>query len=170
MARIAYVFTRRLKDTSSGPFWRPWVGGSPVTSLSPAASTPLQGSPAKLRIRLGDHRDVMGEFSPVSDSLDNTRELPESILSFPATNQPVSETALKDMLVLLRGTTHAHIMKLTKHFTGEIPAIGSRVDHIENKMDEFAHTINDLVDAHDDNTDERTWIKARVLIWRIAPE
>lgn len=91
-----------------------------------------------------------------------TRELPDSILLFPASNQPVSETTLKYILVSLRGTLHADIVQLTKHFTGEIHAIGTMFDHIDNKMDEFAHTINDLVDTHDDNTCEQTWIKAKL--------
>lgn len=102
----------------------------------------------------------MGEFYHNSDSLNITRELPDSILSFLDTNQQVSETALKDMLVSFRGTIDADIMQLTKHFTGEIH--GSRVDHIENKIDVFAHIINYLVDAHDENIDEHYWIKAKL--------
>lgn len=105
----------------------------------------------------------MGEFSPIPNSLNLTRELPDFILSFPVTNQPVSETALKYMLDSLRGTLHADIMQLTKHFTGEIHATGKRVDHIETKMDKFAHSINNLLDADDDNVDEHTWFKAKLV-------
>lgn len=36
------------------------------------------------------------------------------------------------------------------------------MDYIENKMDEFEHTINDLVYAHDEKVDEHTWIKAKI--------
>lgn len=29
-------------------------------------------------------------------------------------------------------------------------------------MDKFAHTINDLVDAHDENVDENNWFKGKL--------
>lgn len=63
----------------------------------PRATTLLQGSPAKLRIRLDDHGDTTGKFYHNSDSIDVTRALPDLIWSFPDTNQSVSETTLKDM-------------------------------------------------------------------------
>lgn len=36
------------------------------------------------------------------------------------------------------------------------------MDYIENKMDEFAYTINNLFDVHNENVDEHAWIKAKL--------
>lgn len=46
-------------------------------------------------------------------------------------------------------------------FSSEL-AIGSRVDHIENIMGEFATINNDLVDALNENKDKRNLIKAKL--------
>lgn len=65
-----------------------------------------------------------------------------TIFTFPTSNQPVLNTTLKDLLISFRGTLHADILHLTQQFKEEVQAIGSRVDHIENKTDVFAHIIN----------------------------
>lgn len=135
---------------------------SPHASSSPAASTPLMGSPAKSRIRMEDNSDLLGELTPTCNSLDVTMELPDSIASFPTSNQPIMDATMKDMLLSLRDTIHADILHITRQFKEEMHAVRSRVEHIENKMDEFVHTINDLVDAHDEHMDEHTWIKAKL--------
>lgn len=40
-------------------------------------------------------------------------------------------------------------------FNKEIQAVGNRVDHIEAKMEKYAETINDLVDANDERKGDK---------------
>lgn len=47
-------------------------------------------------------------------------------------------------------------------FNRDIQEIGSRVDHIETKMEEYATTINDLVDAHGKREADTDWLKAKL--------
>lgn len=100
--------------------------------------------------------------SHASDSVDDTRELPESIASFPTSNQPLLDTVLKDMLVSLRSSLQADMMNCMHRLSGELREVESRVDRIENKMGEFASTINDLVDASEAQDGESEWIKKKI--------
>lgn len=60
-------------------------------------------------------------------SLDDTRQLQDSILTFPTTNQLVLDTTLKDMLVFLRSTTYADILSLVQKFKFDIHEVSDRV-------------------------------------------
>lgn len=82
------------------------------------------------------------EASLVTESGDDTRELPDSIESFPTSHQPVMDTVLKDMLLSLRILLQADMMKCMHKFNSDIQAVESRVNHIEHKMEEYASTIN----------------------------
>lgn len=95
-------------------------------------------------------------------SLNDTRELQDSILEFPTKNQPVIDTTLKDMLVSLRSTLHADILTLTSHFKTEMKAVNNRVTHIEHKMGEFAGAINEVIDAHNEKDDEIPQLKSKM--------
>lgn len=114
-----------------------------IYSPPPSASS----SPAKSRQRMSvEHADTE-EVSGLNSSLDDTRELQDSITDFPTSNQPVMDTTLKDMLVSLRSTLHSDILAITHQFKSEVKAVSNRVTHIESKMGEFANTFNDMVDA-----------------------
>lgn len=80
--------------------------------------------------------------SPITDSEDDTRELPESI--------ELLDTVLKDMLLSVSSTLQADTMTCMHRFNSEIQAVESRVEHIENKMGEYASIINDLVDSNEE--------------------
>lgn len=122
------------KDTS------PQHSDSP-DSLQSYPSSPPSGSLAKAKFRL-DGAGCSPTMSPITDTGDDTRELPESITSFRTMNQPVMDTVLKDMLVSLRSTLQADMINCMHRFSGEIKAVESKVEHIEGKMREFASTIN----------------------------
>lgn len=66
------------------------------------------------------------------------------------TNQPVSDSTLKDMLVSLRSSLHADRIECMRGFKTDINELGERVDHVEHKMGDFASSFNSLVDAHND--------------------
>lgn len=74
----------------------------------PCASTPLSCSPAKSKPRLALEAQ---KVSSGLDSMEDTRELTECINEFPTTDQPLSDTTLKDMLVSLRSSLHTDMMK-----------------------------------------------------------
>lgn len=74
-------------------------------------------------------------------------------------NQPVLDTTLKDMLISLRSTIYADMMR---KFNTELTAVGDRVDHIEGKMGDYATTINYLIDAQEASDEEQTSIKAKL--------
>lgn len=99
-------------------------------------------------------------MSPALESGEDTREMPDSIETFPTQNQPVMDTVLKDMLMSLRSTIQTDMASCMSRFTKDIQAIGDRVDHVEVKM--YAHTINDLVDAYEEKEGENEWIKAKL--------
>lgn len=128
---------------------------------SAEASTPLSLSPVKSKPRRAPDLD-REKVSTCQEPLDDTRELAETINSFPTNNQPISDTELKDMLVSLRSSLHADMMECMRGFKTDINEMGERVDHVEHKMGKFASTFNSLVDAHNDQTNEVAWLKANV--------
>lgn len=138
-------------------------GNHPPKSYSSAIQnsyppSPSNNSPAKSKPRLyGNGLGPAG--SPASDLGEDTREMPESIESFPTQNQPVLDTVLKDMLLSLRSTIQTDMATYMHRFNRDIQAVGNRVDHIE---EEYAETINDLDDAHDEREGENEWMKAKL--------
>lgn len=102
------------------------------------------------------------EVSGFNSSLDDTRELQDSINDFPTLNQPVINTTLKDMLVSLRTTLHADMLAITQQFKSEVTAVSNRVTHIESKMGEFTTTFNEMVDAQNDRDEEIVQIKTKL--------
>lgn len=102
------------------------------------------------------------EVIPNTDSQDDNRELPDSITTFSTSNQPVSDTTLKDMFISLRSTIHSDMITCMQKLNTELNAMGDRVDHIETKMGEYATTINNLMDAHNTNEDEHLRFKAKL--------
>lgn len=108
-----------------------------------------------------DATDSSHELCRGLDSGEDTRDLPDSIDPFPTNNQPVLDTTLKDMLVSFRSSLHADMLSCVHKFGVKLRET-SRVDHKETKMEEFAITINDLVDAHDPNEEEMDAIKVKL--------
>lgn len=56
----------------------------------------------------------------------------------------------------------ACVSQLKTELKGELRQIGNRVDHVENKMAEYAGSFNELVDAHNAREDDVEWLKAKV--------
>ena len=144
------------------------LGGerSPRTAQTSPPNTHLStpspsDSPVKTRMRL-DGAGCGPAVSPVTDSGDDTRELPDSIATFPTSNQPVMDTVLRDMLVTLRSSLQADMMNCMHRVSGELREVEGRVEHIESKMGEYASTINNLVDASEVQEESSEWIKNKL--------
>lgn len=108
-------------------------------------------------------------MSVTKASLAITRKLQDSILEFPTKNQPVMNTVLKDMLASLRSTIHADIISLAHQFKSEVAEVSQSVTHIENKMEEFASTFNEMVVSHKERDENMHWVKSKQQIWNIGP-
>lgn len=138
----------------------PCYQGSSV-KCSPNASTPLSRSPVKSKPCL-EPGNLSNKMSTGHNSLEDMKELVDTINVFPTANQSPSDTTLKDMLVSLGSSLHTDMMECLKNFNNEVGEHPGRVDHIEHKMGEFAPFHNSLIDAHNDRNDKVTWLKAKI--------
>lgn len=86
----------------------------------------------------------------------------DPIANFPTSSQPISDTMLKGMLLSLRASLQSDILTGIKKCQADVQAIGSRVDHVEQKMGECTCSFNTLVDAHTTQNEEITWLKDKV--------
>lgn len=104
------------------------------------------------------------EVSCFDSSLDDTKELQDSISEFRTANQPVIDTTLNDMLVSLRSTLHTDILAPAQQFKSEVSEVNKRVSHIETKIvEEFASTFNNLVYVHNDIDNEIMRMKIKMV-------
>lgn len=85
-------------------------------------STPASDSPEKARFRLdGEHRKQ--EVSPNGDTGEDTRDVPNTIEEFPTNDQPVMDTALKDIFVYLRSSLKSDLASYMHRFNNELQAV-----------------------------------------------
>lgn len=56
--------------------------------------------------------------------------------------QPILDSALKDMLITLRGALQHDMANFMRPKNRDIATIGDRVDHLENKMSDYALAHN----------------------------
>lgn len=54
------------------------------------------------------------------------------------------------------------MVSLTSRFSAEVHSLGDRVHTVESSMSDMVTTINDLVEAHEENIAERHWLKAKI--------
>lgn len=47
-------------------------------------------------------------------------------------------------------------------FSSDMQGLGERVQHIERKMDASTITVNNLIDAYKEQSDNTDWIKAKL--------
>lgn len=70
-------------------------------------------------------------------------------------------TLLNEMLLSLYYSMHADILALNKQFSSEVCSMVDRVPNIGESLGEMTTTIEDLIEAHDECFEERTWTKAK---------
>lgn len=109
---------------------------------SPQSST---ASPAKNRAK----KDINTEADQ------HTLTHPNDELGlFPTSDQAVSQTVLKDMMLALRSSLQQSFTTALSSQQVAIDTLGERVDHVETKLAEFSTAHNELVDAHNNMEDE----------------
>ncbi|XP_066451070.1 uncharacterized protein [Eleutherodactylus coqui] len=89
-------------------------------------------------------------------------ETDDPILSMSCTEQAASEIFIQQMIVALRGSLQKDLVSATAALNSSITDLGTRVDHMENKFDEFTSSHNDLIDAHYGLEEELEALKSKV--------
>lgn len=126
---------------------------SPLQSPPPSPSTQ---SPAKSKMKL----DTYSQIPPSEEGVQS--QPPQSIASFPTTGQPVLDSTLKDMLLSLQSSLTTSFTSVLTKFSTELKHVDDRVHYIENKMEECTVTVNDLVDAYNEQRDDTMWIRSKL--------
>lgn len=139
----------------------PGADGNLSEGIIPHSRSLLCASPEKTHMRPDEGLQDDEVSHAVTGTL-SLNSLHPSIASYPVSNQPVMDTLLKDMLLSLQSSLHADLAALTHKFSSEIHRLGEKVNHIENSLGKINVTVNDLVDAHDDNLEGRCWLKAKI--------
>lgn len=138
-----------LNDTVSGS------GASTPTLNSPAKSKPRKEPPQPCEEEMQGEAGSEAYPPPLTPTVD-------PIVAFPTTGQPVSDTMLKDMLLSLRASLQVGILTCINQHIAEIQERGDWVDHVENSLTKFTENYNTLVDSHTAQTEDITWIKAKL--------
>lgn len=73
---------------------------------------------------------------------------------FPTTDQAVSQSFLKDMILARRLPIHLSLTMALSSQKAATVDLGNRVNHVETKMAEFCRAQNELVDAHNKLEDD----------------
>lgn len=117
-------------------------------------------SPAKHRTKL----DADPSASPnLSEDPDTEIQSTDDMLdTFPTSNQVVSDSVLKEMMLALRTSIQTSFASALNSQSASIDGLGNRVDHIEHKMGEFSNAHNELVDSHNQLEDEVATLTAKL--------
>lgn len=137
--------TQRSNHYSDLPDADGSAGRSALRSSSPHHSPPCS-SPAKARMRL-DTADADTGVSHEKPSAMVHTELQSPIASIPASNQPVLDTQLKEMLLSLHHSLHDEFTNITYKFSKEQSLMGDRVNQVAHAIADITTTVNDIIDA-----------------------
>lgn len=129
------------------------VESASVQYVDPSRGHSTSNSPVKLRAKL-DTQVVAEIDAPIQPD--------DELGMFPTTDQAVSQTFLKDMMLALRASIHQSLTTTLSSQKAIIDEIGGRVDHVETKMAEFSEAHNGLVDAHSKLEDDFQTLSAKV--------
>lgn len=122
-------------------------------SKSPSAS-PAVRSPAKHKAKFD---------ADVEDEEAKDTSLGNLLGAFPTTDQTVSQTFLKDMMLSLRSSIQQSFTSALNSQKSIIDDLDERVDHVESKMVDFSVAHNGLVDAHNQLDDNLKLLSAKLV-------
>lgn len=69
---------------------------------------------------------------------------------------------MKDMFLSLQSSLMLNISSMIGKFSSDMQGLGERVKHIEHKMDACTTTVNNLIDAYKEQSDNTDWIKVKL--------
>lgn len=165
-SKLMYFFSpaagRRIKDgagslssaldAAEDEAWR--QSNRSQVDLTGSGNLSTSNSPVKQRRKLtGDEGAELGQRQMAAE-LPGPVSYEDPLNSFPTSGQPILDTAVKEMLLSLRGSLQHDMAVFMKQTQRELDYVGERVDHVENKMGEFTQAHNELVKAHNDLEEE----------------
>lgn len=87
----------------------------------------------------------------------------ESLIeTFPATNQSISESTMKDMLLSLRKTLFNDFSDMMAPLSATVQTNSDKIHYLETKMGELYSAHNDLVDAYTDQENENQRLQTKL--------
>lgn len=132
--------------------------GEPIQTS--ASNSPSSCSPQKHRAKMDDELCVSQEVT--ADPKSDTRHASDLLDTFPTSNQAVSESFLKEMMLALRSSIQQSFTEALNQQTSALDDLGERVSHVEDKMGEFSDSHNSLVDSHNRLEDELDSLKTKL--------
>lgn len=134
----------------------------PLSPSSSALRSPASGSSAKAQMKMDSPKTTDRLVSEVNSLVHTEPTFQSSVAAFPNAGQPVLDTTMKDMLMFLQTSLLTNFSSLIYKFSSDLQIMGDRVQYIENKIDECTTTVNDLIDAHEENKDDHLKIQAKL--------
>lgn len=143
-ATLDDISTTRIGGSQAQQAWLPSLLASPP-------GTPISGIPAKARMRLNSPASDINEVSHPSLSQGPHGAQPDSITTYPIVGQPVMDTTLKEMLMLLRSSLQVDMLSLLHKFVNNISFLEDRVSNVETHLGDVITKVKDLIDAHNNH-------------------
>lgn len=113
---------------------------------SPLSNSSIPSSPAKSKTRLDSDQAALDPAT--SDTIFAISPPDDTLESFPTSNQAVSESFLKEMMLALRSSIQQSFTSVLNKQMSVIDDLGDRINHVEQKMGEYSTAHNGLADAH----------------------
>lgn len=125
-------------------------------------STPTTQSPAKTRQQREEEVPSHGMQPVSSPCLMQSRQAESLIETFPATNQSISESTMKDMLLSLRKTLFNDFSNMMAPLSATVKTNSDKIHYLETKMAELYSAHNDLDDAYTDQENENQCLQTKL--------
>lgn len=136
------------------------VGAKGARDPSSSRSSSATNSPAKHRTKLD--AEPPSRQGPTATQDVEAQHTEDALGAFPTSNQAVSDSVLKEMMLALRASIQSSFTMAMNKQSAALYDSGGRVDHLENKMGEFSGAHNGLVDAHNQLEEEVASLSAKL--------
>lgn len=116
--------------------------------------TPTIRSPAKNRLRREEDEFSPGLQQALSQASMQANKQESLIDLFPATEQTISESTMKNMLLSLKRTLYSGFSDMFAPLNDTVQSHTDKIQQLESKMVDLYSAHNDLVDAYADQESE----------------
>ncbi|XP_056425356.1 uncharacterized protein LOC130366998 [Hyla sarda] len=123
----------------------------------PPATTPELGSSQEAA-----STTPRAEVQGLLDAKEGEVEELGALGSLEVSGAPLTDTAMKNMLLILRQTFLQDMQKTISPLNSTIDELGGRIDHPENKMEEFSESHNILIDSHTELEEEVVMLREKI--------
>ncbi|XP_056377033.1 uncharacterized protein LOC130273762 [Hyla sarda] len=119
----------------------------------------VESSPSKSPVKQKSKLDSDHGATPDTPEGSNDND---PLLTMSSSSNAASEQYIKESMLMLRRSFQQDIQKLIEPTIQQVSVLTSKVEHIENKMGEFATAQNNLADDHDTTKDEVTALRIKL--------